>query len=88
MPTAEPEQFVEVYRTDSTIAAHKILDVILVPEGIQAQVHDRLEGMFHGQGLPGGVYIAVLKDQADQARGLIGEALDNGFLEQDEGEVV
>ena len=85
---SESGEYVEVYHTDSTIVAQKILDVLLLPEGVQALVHDRKEGMFPGQGLPGAVYIAVLKEQEDAARELIGEAHENGFLEDEDGELL
>jgi hypothetical protein len=87
-PANDSAEYVEVFHTDSTIVAQKILDLLLVPEGVRAQLHDRKEGMFPGQGLPGGVYIAVVKEQEDAARELIGEALENGFLGDDEGEIV
>jgi len=81
-------EYVEVYHTDSTIVAQKILDTLLVPEGVHAQVHDRKEGMFPGQGLPGSNFIAVVKEHADMARELIAEAHENGFLDDDDGELV
>jgi hypothetical protein len=87
-PANDSAEYVEVYHTDSTIAAQKVLDTLLVPEGVRAQLHDRKEGMFPGQGLPGGVFIAVDKEQEDKARELIAEAQENGFLEDDEGELL
>ena len=87
MATPEPE-YVEVYRTESAIVAQKMLDEVLRPEGIRAQMHDRLEKMFPGQGKPGGVYIAAAVEQADAARELIHEAIEDGFVEEDEGELL
>ena len=84
----ESGEYVEVYHTDSTIVAQKILDVLLLPEGLRALVHDRKEQMFPGQGLPGGVFIAVAQEQEDAARELIAEAHENGFLDDDDGELL
>ena len=87
-PANDSAEYVEVYHTDSTILAHKVLDVVLAPEGVRAQVHDRTQTYFPGDGLPGQVFIAAVKEQADMARELIAEAQENGFLEEDDGEIV
>ena len=41
-----------------------------------------------GAGQPGGIYVAVHKDDVDRAVKILDEARDNGFLEVDEGEPV
>jgi hypothetical protein len=84
----EPGDLTEVFHTDSPIAAQKVLDVLLRPEGIGAVVHERRDRMFPGAGKPGGVYIAVAASDRDRAVALLEEALANGFLEAGEGDVV
>jgi hypothetical protein len=79
---------VEVFQTDSLIAAQKVLDVILGPEGIKAVLHERRDQMFPGAGKPGAVFIAVASADRGRAVALIEEAEQNGFLEPDEGEKV
>jgi hypothetical protein len=88
MASPGPEDFVEVYRTESPIVAQKVLDVLLVPAGIHAVVHDRKETMFPGAGKPGAVYIAVARGEHERAVEIIDEAHENGFLEAAEGERV
>jgi hypothetical protein len=83
-----PDELVEVFQTDSLIAAQKVLDVILVPEGIRAVLHERRDRMFPGAGKPGGVFIAVATEDKERAVALIAEAEANGFLGPDEGNQV
>ncbi len=87
-PNRTPDQFVEVFHTDSVVEARKIVDVLLVPDGIEASVHDRKDLAFPGVGQPGGFYIAVAASQREKALGLIDEARENGFLDDDEVDVV
>jgi hypothetical protein len=81
----DPDDYVEVFQTDSTIAAQKVLDVLLVPEGIKAVLRDRKSENFPGAGLPGSLFIAVHRDDLERATGILDEARENGFLEVDEG---
>ncbi len=83
-----PDDIVEIFHTDDPLAAQKIVDVVLVPEGIDATLHDRKDAVFPATGQPGGVYIAVPVAQREKAVGLIDEARENGFLEQGEGDKV
>ncbi len=87
-PGHKPRDFVEVYGTSSTHVPQKILDVLLAPEGIEATIHDRANGMFPTAGEPGGYFVAVSGDQAERARQIIAEALRNGFLDPGEGELI
>jgi hypothetical protein len=87
-PNRKASDFVEIYHADSRIAAQKIIDVILAPEGVETMVHDRLAEHLPGMGLPGGVYIAVPDDQREKAVGLLDEARENGFLEDEDGETI
>jgi hypothetical protein len=88
MATAKNTDVVEVYRTESTIVAQKIVDVILIPDGINAVVHDRSDRAFPGIGQPGGWFVAVPGLQREEALRLIGEAMDNGFIDDEEGELL
>ena len=88
MASPETEDVVEVYRTDSDIVARKVVDVLLRPDGISADIHDRKDAMFPGAGQPGSLQIAVPRKDVERARQIITEAVDNGFLDAEEGEAV
>jgi hypothetical protein len=85
---ASDAEVIEVFHTDSVIVARKIVDVLLGPEGVDATLHDRKDQAFPGLGQPGGMYVAVPMGQREKALGLIDEARENGFLDEDEGERV
>ena len=87
-PNGTAEEFVEVFHTDSRVEAQKIVDVLLGPDEIEATVHDRKDLAFPGVGQPGGFYIAVPASKREKALGLIDEARENGFLDEDEVDVV
>jgi hypothetical protein len=79
---------VEIYHTPSTLEAHKILDVILRPEGIEGVMHDRVDHAFPAPAAQGGmVSVAVPLDRQADALRLVEEARENGYLAP-EGEVV
>ena len=82
------EEYVEVYRATSPIAQQKILDTLFVPEGIHALVHDRMDQMLPGTGQPGGFYIAVSTAHRERAVAILEDASSNGFLDEDEGELL
>ncbi|HKA88170.1 MAG TPA: DUF2007 domain-containing protein [Haliangiales bacterium] len=87
-PADKSPRFIEVYQARSTMAAEKILDVLLLPEGIEATIHDRRPIMFPGVGEPGVYFVAVHADQADRAREILDEAQRNGFLDPEDGDLV
>ncbi len=80
------DDIVEVFHTESPFAAQKVLDVILVPEGIDAVIHDRRTTMLPSVASAGGVTITVARQHAERASALIAEAEANGFLDPEEGE--
>ncbi len=84
-PTRKAEDFVEIFVTDSTMTAQKIIDVLLAPEGIEVRLHDRKDQAFPSVGQPGGVFIAVPEGQRDKAVGLLDEARENGYLNEEDG---
>lgn len=88
MDRTRSDDFVEVFQADALIAAQKIVDVVLAPGGIQAQIHDRKDQALLGAGQPGGFFIAVPTSLREKAVGLIDEARENGFLDEDEVEKV
>jgi hypothetical protein len=88
MDATRRDDYVEVFRSDGLIAAQKIVDVILAPGGIEAQIHDRKDLALAGIGQPGAFFIAVPASQREKAVGLIDEARENGFLDEDEVEKV
>lgn len=85
--TPETEDFVPVYRTDSTFAAQKIVDTLLRPEGIDTLLSDRHVTMVPAPGQEG-VLVAVAKHNRERAVTVLREAHDNGFLDAEEGEVL
>jgi hypothetical protein len=81
MGTYTADDYTEIYHTDSTAEARKILDVILLPQNIEAVIHDRSDKALPAAGQPGGYYIAVPGAQREQAAAILQEAVDNGYLE-------
>jgi len=86
MDRTQSDDLVEVFQTDALISAQKIVDVVLAPGGVEAQIHDRKDQALPGVGQPGGFFIAVPQSQREKAVGLIDEARENGFLDEDEVE--
>jgi hypothetical protein len=80
--------FVEVYHTDSTIMAQKILDVILAPGDIDGVLHNRRSEAFPSAAQPGGWFVAVHIDKRDEAVRLLKEALENGYIEKTDGVII
>ena len=83
-----PTDIVEVFEASTLAAAQKILDVLLLPEGIEVDLHDRSDHAFPTEGQPGGYFIAVPLAQAARAREVLSEAMKNGFLDPNDGEVI
>jgi hypothetical protein len=79
---------VEVFEASAMHAAQKIVDVILLPEGIEANLHDRSDHAFPAEGQPGAYFISVPVTQEARARELLEEAMKNGFLDPSDGEVI
>ncbi len=88
VPTHKARDFVEIYHAQSAIAAQKIVDVILAPEGIEVMLHDRVNVVAPASSQFGGVYIAVPSEQREKAVGLLDEARENGYLDDEDGEAV
>lgn len=73
--------YVEIYHTESTTEARKILDVVLRPNGIEAVLHDRTDHAFPAPAAqPGAIFIAVPLRQREEAERLIREAKADGYL--------
>ena len=88
MATTPTDDLVEVFQADDAIAAQKIVDVVLAPGGVEGLIHDRKDQALPGLGQPGAFYIAVPASQREKAVGLIDEARENGFLDEDEVEKI
>jgi hypothetical protein len=86
MDRTQSDDLVEIFQADALISAQKIVDVVLAPGGVEAQIHDRKDRALPGVGQPGGYFIAVPQSQREKAVGLIDEARENGFLDEDEVE--
>ncbi|MFH0900042.1 MAG: hypothetical protein V2A73_05380, partial [Pseudomonadota bacterium] len=79
--------FVEIYRTDSPSEARELVDLVLVPQGIEAVVHDRVDHVFPTPSSHSGeLVIAVPATQKDQAVALLAEYLDAVAQEETEEE--
>jgi hypothetical protein len=87
MATPETEDFVDVYRTDSTIAAQKVVDTLLGPAGIETLVSDRHLTMLPSPGQEG-VRISVAIHERERAVEILREAYENGYLAPAEGELL
>ena len=83
-----PTDIVEVFEASTLAAGQKILDVLLLPEGIEADLHDRSDHAFPAEGQPGAHFIAVPLPQEARAREVLSEAMNNGFLDPSDGEVI
>ncbi len=76
MPSAD--DFVEIYRTDSQTDAMRIVDLVLVPQGIEAVLHDRTDHAFPTPASqPGDFFVAVTANQEKRAIELIREFLED-----------
>jgi hypothetical protein len=82
------QDFVEIYQAGSPIAAQKIVDVLLAPEGIEVMLHDRMNVVAPADSQTGGVFIAVPAEQREKAVALLDEARENGYLDDEDGERV
>ena len=68
------DEFVEVYRTDSMEEALRISDVVLVPQGIEAVIHDRTNHALPAPvAQPGVISVAVPAPDRTRALGVIEE---------------
>jgi hypothetical protein len=83
-----PTDILEVFEAASPLGARKIVDVVLAAEGIDGVVLDRSDHPFPAEGQPGGYFVAVPTDQVARARGVLDEAIKNGFLDPSDGEVI
>ena len=65
-------EYVEVHRSDDQGEALRIVDTVLLPAGIQAVIHDRVDhAMPAPASQPGGYFIAVPAEDKDKAIDLI-----------------
>ena len=83
------EQLVEVYRCSGEMEADRAMVEVLQPEGIEAFRRDRVSRALPAPDAePGNFFIAVPESQTGRARELLREALEDGALDADEGEVI
>jgi hypothetical protein len=84
MPThLTADDFVEVYHTNTTAEAQKILDVILAPQGVEGVIHDRQDHAFIAPSAQAGsVSVAVPFGSREQAILLLQEARAAGYLDE------
>ena len=86
---AKSSDWVEIYHTSSSIAAHKIADVVLAPEDVEALIHDASDHAYPAPATESGSFqLLVRADQVDKGKKLVADALKDGFLAADEGELV
>jgi hypothetical protein len=82
MTTYRADDFLEIYHTDSTVEAGRILEVVLIPQGIEGVIHDRTDHALPAPASqPGEVSIAVPRGQKAEAVRLLLEAREAGYLE-------
>ena len=76
------DDWTEVYHTDSTLEAQRILDTVLRSEGIEGLIHDRTDHALPAPASqPGTVAIAVRQRDADRARQLLDQAAADGIMD-------
>jgi len=83
-----PTDIAEVFKASTLAAAEKVVDVLLLPENIEATIHDRTDLMFPAAGQPGGFFISVPAPDAARARELLEDAYKDGFVDGTDGWII
>lgn len=83
------EEMVEVYRCNSTMEADRAIVEVLEADGIEAYRRSRVSSSLPAPASePGNYFIAVEASEAARAQALLEQALTDGVLDPDEGEVM
>jgi hypothetical protein len=76
------EDLVEVFRAGDELAAQAAIDEVLQPMGIDAYVHDRVSHALPAPAsMPGGYFIAVPSERAEEAAAALREAVTDGAID-------
>jgi hypothetical protein len=87
LPPLTEQRLVEVFRCLDNATALRICDVIL--SSIETYIHSRtLKALPVPAVSPGAEYIAVDSAQAEEARALLREAIENGAITEQDGELL
>jgi hypothetical protein len=79
---ADDEELVEVFRAGDEMAAQAAIDEVLEPMGIDAYVHDRVSHALPAPAsMPGGYFVAVPLERAEEAAAALREAVTDGAIE-------
>jgi hypothetical protein len=82
------DDVVEVYRTDSTVEAHRVLDTLLAPAGIRGLIRDRMDHALPAPASqPGQLSIAVAAPDAQRAIEILKEAEEDGYIDHTDAAV-
>jgi hypothetical protein len=77
-----PSDWVEIFRTDSTVEARRVLDTLLVPAGIAGDIRDRVNRVMPAPASqPGEIAIAVAPEDVDRAVSILREAEEDGYID-------
>jgi hypothetical protein len=79
----DEDEMTELYFTLAEVEARRIVDVVLIPEEIDAVIHDRQGHAFPAGTRAGGYVIAVPIPQAEKALTILREARRAGYLGDD-----
>jgi hypothetical protein len=83
----DDDEMIEVFRCTDRMVAQMAIDEVLQPAGIPAIVHNRTSSAFPAPAaITGAFFVAVPKEQADDAIEALHDAQEEGSL-SDDGEV-
>jgi hypothetical protein len=81
MPEAHEDELIEVFFTGDEMVAQTAIEEVLAPAGIEAFVHDRVSHALPAPAsMPGGYFVAVPAEQAEEAAQALRDALADGAL--------
>ncbi len=82
MPPHVTDDLVEVFVTDSTVEARRVLDTLLLPAGISGDIRDRMVHAFPAPATEtGAIAIAVSATDRDRAVAILKEAEEDGYID-------
>ena len=86
---ARVDDLVEVYRCITEMEADRAMVEVLEPVGIESYLHDRVSHALPAPASePGSFFIAVNAEDAERARDILREALEDDVLDANEGELI
>jgi hypothetical protein len=85
----DTENMVQVYRCSNELEVGRAVAEVLRPEGIEGFVSDRTDRTLPTPATQAGAFfVSVSEKDAEKARQLLADALDDGALDIDSGDVI